>query len=256
MHIRLLATLAIPALLGLTPATTFAAGCGVYPLSPEQQQHINENSLAITIPEGDVPVVQRCDTNEDGWVDLNDIRAISLKRNQPAAHPDDPMDWDKNSMITLLDARGCQQVCSLPRCAVSTAPPPPSAPPAGVVEDASCFQQADFDGDGSQDFVGIFEHTGEEQAGGYNLKLVLVNEDASGSTQQVTVKYAGEMVVEDGLPVMKLHVSEQPPGEVDLSPGNITLENPGIVTYGYGKPEVIYYWVDGELRRGFYNIDD
>lgn len=251
---RILLKTAISALAAAVtiPITALAANCE-HQISAEQQAFLDQQNLQIKVPEGELAVIQRCETNGDNVVDINDIRNISLARNQPAGHPDDPMDWDKNNVINLLDARGCQQVCSLPRCA-PMAPQPELV--GGDTEEAECSKSQDLDGDGSQDFVGIFEHTGEELAGGYNLKLVLVNKDESGNLQQTTLSYAGEMVVEDGQPKMKLHVSEQPPGEVDLSPGKITLENPGIVTYGFGKPEVIYYWVDGELRRGFYNIDD
>ena len=58
-----------------------------------------------------------CDTNDDGFVDIKDIRAISLSRNQPASGPDDPMDWDQNGEINVMDARACILACSLPRCA-------------------------------------------------------------------------------------------------------------------------------------------
>ena len=60
---------------------------------------------------------QICDTNDDGFVDITDIRAISLSRNQPATGSDDPMDWDQNGEINVLDSRGCTLACSLPRCA-------------------------------------------------------------------------------------------------------------------------------------------
>ncbi len=235
------------------PITAFAVDCMHNDISPEQQAFLDQQNLEIRVPQAEVAIIQRCDTNGDNIVDRVDIRNIAMARNQPARHPGDPWDWDRNGIINLLDVRGCQQVCALPRCAPL---PPQPEPVGGVIEQTECSKSQDLDGDGSQDFVGIFEHTGEEQAGGYNLKLVIVNEDANGNFQQTTVDYAGEMMVEDGVSKMKLHVAEQPPGEVDLSPGKITLENPGIVTFGYGKPEVIYYWVDGELRRAFYNIDD
>jgi hypothetical protein len=64
-----------------------------------------------------VAEVQRCDVNGDGAVDRNDIRAIAANRNQPATGPDDPMDWDQNGTINVLDARGCQRACTLARCA-------------------------------------------------------------------------------------------------------------------------------------------
>jgi hypothetical protein len=64
-----------------------------------------------------VAVAMRCDANDDDVVDINDIRAIFGNRNQPASGPDDPMDWDQNGIINVLDARGCQRACTLPRCA-------------------------------------------------------------------------------------------------------------------------------------------
>lgn len=64
------------------------------------------------------PEVLMCDTNQDALVDIRDIRAIFMMRNQPATGPDDPMDWDQNGIINILDARGCQQACDLPRCAI------------------------------------------------------------------------------------------------------------------------------------------
>jgi len=67
---------------------------------------------------GDDPEILMCDTNGDGAVDITDIRAIAAKRNQPATGPDDPMDWNQDGVITVADARGCQSVCTLPRCAV------------------------------------------------------------------------------------------------------------------------------------------
>lgn len=66
---------------------------------------------------GDEPDFLMCDTNDDGVVDIIDIRAILAKRNQPATGPDDPMDWDQDGVITVVDARGCQLSCTLPRCA-------------------------------------------------------------------------------------------------------------------------------------------
>lgn len=68
--------------------------------------------------QGDEPEFLMCDTNDDGVVDITDIRAITAKRNQPAIGPDDPMDWDQNGIIDVRDVRGCQLACTLPRCAV------------------------------------------------------------------------------------------------------------------------------------------
>jgi hypothetical protein len=253
MHTRLPATLAILVLLGLNPVAALAAECGAYPLTPEQQQYIDVNALAIEIPEGEVPVIQRCDTNLDGAVDIIDIRAISMKRNQPAAHPDDPMDWDKNGTINLLDARGCQQACSLPRCAVSSTPPPPSSPPAGVIEDASCFQVADINGDGEDDFAGIFEYTGsKKRIEGWTLEVVLVYKDENGEIQHSTFPFVGERTETE----LSVHVSRQPAGVVDLLPGSVTIDEPGVVSYRNGKPAVLYYTQNGKVKRAAYGVEE
>lgn len=246
------AKLTIFAFAGLTPIAALAAGCGDYALTQEQQQYIEQTSLAIAIPEGDVPVIQRCDTNTDGWVDINDIRAISMKRNQPAAHPDDPMDWDQNSVISLLDARGCQQACSLPRCAVSTTPPPPTAPPAGVVEDAACFQKTDIDGDGEEDFAGIFEYTGSEKRPEGTLQAVLMYKDDKGNTRHMTYPFIGERTETE----LSVHMSRQPAGVVDLMPYLVTIDEPGFVSYRNGKPAVLYYYQDGKIKRAAYGVKE
>ena len=256
MLTRLSAGYVILALSGLMPLTVLAADLWEYPLTQEQRLYIEEMALAIEVPEGEVPVIQRCDTNMDGAVDITDIRAISRKRNQPAAHPDDPMDWDKNSVINLLDARGCQQACTLPRCAVSTTPPPPSAPPAGVVEDASCFQTADIDGDGEEDFAGIFEHTGGPTRGGdWTLEVVILNKDENGNVQHITYPYSGQRSTENGGELHQ-HLSLQPAGMVDLAPGTLMIDEPAVVSYRNGEPKTIYYHQDGILNRAFYGIND
>jgi len=227
--------------------------CGEPPLSQAQSDYLDSQSLDIAVPEGEVPVIQRCDTNADNVVDMTDIRAIARNRNQPSAHPDDPMDWDKNQIINILDARGCQRLCSSPRCALTE---PEDVQEDGVFDEAQCFQANDFNGDGEEDVVAIYENTGEPLAGGYNLKLVIVNEDENGDIQQVTFPYSGRSVVEDGQVVVKHHVSAQPAGEVDLGSGSITIDQPGVVSYRDGVPKVIYYWKDGELNRAFYGIVD
>ncbi|WP_284216524.1 PKD domain-containing protein, partial [Agaribacter marinus] len=63
---------------------------------------------------------QRCDVNADGSVDRLDIAAIFGRRNTPANGIDDPADWDGDGVITILDGRGCVQVCTLPRCNTTT----------------------------------------------------------------------------------------------------------------------------------------
>ncbi|MGO4893714.1 M4 family metallopeptidase [Flavobacterium sp. W21_SRS_FM6] len=64
----------------------------------------------------DQPQALQCDINEDGFVDINDIRLIAGARNQPA-EPGDPRDNDGNGIINASDARQCTLLCSSPRCA-------------------------------------------------------------------------------------------------------------------------------------------
>jgi len=197
-------------------------------------------------------VIQRCDIDLNNTVDINDIRAILAQRNQPAAHPDDPMDWDRNNVINILDARGCQRACSLPRCRIPAEEPEEMM--GGVTEIASCFQVDDFDGDGVDDFVGISEQTeGPARGGNWTLEVIILNEDENGNVQHVTFPYTGKQSLAGEI---QQHLSTQPAGVVNLNPGTITIEQPAIVSYRDGEPKVIYYYVDGVLTRSFYGIDD
>jgi hypothetical protein len=122
MRTRTISRLTSLVLSGLAPMVLFAQepqpqGCGNYEdqLSAEQAAYLADQDLPIEVPEGEVAIIQRCDVTGDNTVDINDIRAISQLRNTPAAHPDDPADWDRNNFITVADARGCQRACTLPR---------------------------------------------------------------------------------------------------------------------------------------------
>ncbi len=186
-------------------------------------------------------------------VDINDIRAIAMTRNQPAAHPDDPMDWDQNSVINILDARGCQRACSYSRCAVQ--PNEPEEIVGGETAPAECFQNQDFDGDGVDEFVAVTENTEEERDEGYNLEVVIMTEDENDEVQLITYPYTGQSASETGGEITQ-HLSTQPIGVVDLNPGTLVLKEPGIVSYRNGEPHVIYYFIDGKVNRAFYGIDD
>ena len=240
---------------GLAPIAAHAAACGNYDLSAAQQQFIDTQT--VEIPVGEVPQIQRCDVNEDNVVDIHDIRAISRNRNQPAAHPDDPMDWDKNHVINVRDARGCQRLCALPRCRTPAAPQPQEeAQLGGESEPAECSQTGDFDGDGvANDFVGMYEHTGEDTRGGeWTLEVVIMTADESGNVEAVTFPYTGKNLKSTG--ELNQHVSMQPAGPVNLNPGSLTINEPAVVSYIDGEPKVIYYFVNGEIARAFYGIDD
>ncbi len=255
MRTGITAMLAALVAFGLVPLSA-SANCQdqTYNLSDAQRAFLEAQGLEFTIPDGIVPEIQRCDTNADNVVDINDIRNISLARNQPAKHPDDAMDWDANGVIDLLDVRGCQLACAQPRCAPM---PPQPALVGGTVAPAQCTQTQDFDGDGAEDFVGIYENTGAPRAGNYNLELVILNQDEAGNVQQTRFPYSGQTTTDaTGQKIVNHHVSVQPAGPVNLSPGNIVIDRPAVVSYRFGRPKVIYYWANGQLNRAFYGVDD
>ena len=243
---------------GFVPA--LAQTCGEYPLTPEQSAALEAAKLDVVVPAGEVPFVQRCDIDGNEIIDRSDILAISQQRNQPATDPDDPMDWDGNGEINVLDARGCTLACTFPRCA-------PQDPRVGVAalnvtqlqntvgDSGDCFQADDFDGDGKQDFVGIFDYVGQETRGNnWDLQTVLMYEDAAGDTQVIAFPYTGQSS-RDGSQIFQ-HLSPQPAGPVDLNPGGVMLSRPGIVSYRNNQPKTLYYFQGGRWNRAFYGIDD
>jgi hypothetical protein len=201
--------------------------------------------------------VQRCDIDGNEIVDRTDISLISQNRNQPATDPDDPMDWDQNGMIDVLDARGCVLACTFPRCAPSgpRATEQVAATENTVGEPGDCYQADDFDGDGKQDFVGIFDYVGNETRGNnWDLQTVILYEDAAGDTQVIAFPYSGQSS-RDGSQIFQ-HLSPQPAGPVDLNPGGVMLTQPGIVSYRNNEPKTLYYYQGGRWNRAFYGIDD
>jgi hypothetical protein len=246
----------------LAPVTALAQTCGNYPLTPAQSDALEKARLEVVVPEGEVPFVQRCDIDGNDIIDRNDILLISKHRNQPASDPDDPKDRDGNGVITLLDARGCVLACTYPRCA-STGPGAGGAlvnaaqaePQNTVGQPGDCYQADDFDGDGKQDFLGVFEYVGKKTRGNnWNLETVILYEDAAGDTQVIAFPYTGQSSRSGG--EIFQHLSIQPAGIVDLMPGQVKLTQPGVVSYRNNEPKTLYYFENGVLSRAFYKIDD
>jgi len=244
MRSRFTVNLAFITLTGFASSSAMAAGCE---LTAEQAGFLAENNIVLEVPAGDVPVIRRCDTNGDSMVDIVDIRAISMKRNQPAAHPDDPMDWDRDSVITLVDARNCQQLCGRPRCAVGSVPPPE---PEGTSEAAECIQAEDTDNDGEVDE--LLAVTENEAGGGERSLGVVFIKKVEGEVKTVKDSYAGK--TKTG--TVDLHLSKQPAGTVNLAPGTVELTQPGTVAYQDGQPKTLYYVEEGKLKRAAFGVDD
>jgi len=230
------------------------ADCPDAPLTVSQSDFLIMNNIEIVAPKGELEVIQRCDIDGNNSVDINDIRAISMSRNQPAAHPDDPMDWDKNNWIDVLDARGCQRACSERRCAVSAEPVEEQED--GVLEEAPCFQTEDLDNDGQVDqLVAISEVPVDDGAGSEDetteLSVVVIRE-VDGETKFFKDSFASESPVGE----VNLHLSKQPPGVVDLLPGFVVIDETATVSFENGEPKTLYYWKDGGLRRAPYGVVD
>jgi len=172
------------------------------------------------------------------------------------------MDWDGNGIIHGRDVGGCASSCTSKGCAVKDNAAEAEGLAAAseleqntVGESGACYQIDDFDGDGTQDFVGIYEYTGSEtRSNNWQLQTVILTQDSGGNVQHVTYPYTGQ-VTNDGSNLLQ-HLSPQPAGVIDLLPGSVTISGPGFVSYRYGKPNVLYYFDNGELTRAFYGVDD
>jgi hypothetical protein len=251
MRSRTAINLALLCLSGLAGASALAVECEITPLSDSQTEFLNLNDLVINKPQGDVPIIQRCDTNDDRMVDIRDIRIISSFRGNPATHMNDPMDWDKNGLISGLDARGCQQLCGLARCAIN--PIAPDEQVDGVLDVAACFQAEDLDEDGQIDQVITItqKEPVADESEPVKLSLVIMRE-VEGEVEFYKDSFAGESI--DGKVV--LHVVKQPAGIVNLNPGTVVIDEPGTTSFHEGEPKILYYWKDGRLRRAPYGVDD
>ena len=268
MRKRLTVMLATLIPFGLAPVTSLAEGCGDYPLTQDQSDYI-ASVPGIIIPTGDVPFVQRCDVDGNNVINNDDLSAIRAHLKEPAAHPDDPMDWDGNGIIHGRDVGGCASSCTSKGCSVmdDTAEAEGFEAASELVqntvgESGACYQIDDFDGDGTQDFVGIYEYTGSEtRSNNWNLQTVILTQDSAGAVQHVTYPYTGQLTYGSG--DLLQHLSPQPAGVIDLLPGSVTISRPGVVSYRYGRPNTLFYYFDNgelfdnwELTRAFYGVDD
>jgi hypothetical protein len=254
-------TLILAALIPIGPA--LAAGCGDYPLSQAQSDYLQSQITDIAIPTGNVPFVQRCDVDDNSIIDRRDLDLIRAARGEAAAHPDDPRDWDGNGIIHGRDVGGCASSCTSKGCSIQddvaeqegleTAMEEGSATLPG--DTGGCYQIADFDGNATNDFLGIFEYTGNKTRGNnWALEVIILLEDGAGNVHHVEYPYAGQ--IEDGNGDMLQHLSLHPPGVVDLDPGSLTLTTPGVVSYRNNEPKTIYYLNNGSMSQAFFGIDD
>ena len=85
-------------------------------------------TLVVAFDEGAGVGPERCDPDDDGDVDVNDLGAILLALDD-AVPAGDPRDADADGVITVFDLRLCVLECDEVECRDPDAPPPP--PPGG-----------------------------------------------------------------------------------------------------------------------------
>ena len=262
MRRRTTVTLLALAPVGLASPLALAETCGDYPLTQAQAAYLQTEVPDIDVPEGSVPFVQRCDVDANGIIDNNDLFAIRERRGEAAAHPDDPMDWDGDGVIHGRDVGGCASSCTANGCAVKDEVEEEGLQEAQEMQQTelpgssgACYQVDDFDGDGAQDFLGIYEYTGAQvRRNNWLLQLVILTEDSAGNVQHATFPYSGQFSDSGG--ELLHHVSLQPAGPVDLNPGSVMLSQPGVVSYRNGEPKMLIYFDGGQLAQAFFGIDD
>jgi hypothetical protein len=173
-----------------------------------------------------------CDVDDDGDIDINDIRAIFQARGSLASGPDDPRDADGDGFITVLDARKCVLQCDLERC---QQPPDNTAPiaDAGPDQTVAVGDTVLLDGSGSSDadgdlltFLWSFVSRPEgsmaaligadtvspsfvvDQPGDYVLQLVVNDGTVDSAPDTVVISTANSAPVADAGPDQSVFVTE------------------------------------------------
>ena len=248
--------------IGLVPIAALGAGCGDYPLTQEQSDYLMSQSLPIAIPVGEVPVIVRCDVDGNNVIDQNDLAIIRAHRGEAPAHPDDPMDWDGNGVIHGRDVGGCASSCTSKGCSAQEPDEEEGMQAAQEQEleplegdPAACHQIGDFDGDGADDLIAIYDYTGSDpRYFDWTLQVLILTKDSGGNFQHILLPFTGKQSSTSG--DLAQHLSLQPSGLVDLNPSAITIDQPGVVSYRNNKPEVIFYFDNGTPAQAYYGVDD
>lgn len=102
---------AVPVTSAATPGGTITTYCTI----DSDDTNPQTRSVQTDVCDGGPQLV--CDVNNDGRIDINDIRAILGARGTPASGPGDPADADGDGLITPHDAKLCIQDCDNPGCA-------------------------------------------------------------------------------------------------------------------------------------------
>lgn len=117
-----------------------------------------------------------------------------------------------------------------------------------------CTVVDDFNGDGRDDFAGIFQYTGKQnRLNDWSLDVVVLFSNA-GETRHIIFPFSGQYDQQDKQ--LYQYLRPQPPGELDLRPGKMSLDFASILSYRRGKPSVVYYWDGTEITQRPIGVDD
>lgn len=90
---------------------------GIYTLNLRVFDGVDESNDTVTVSIIE-PQAARCDARGNGHVDFWDVIVIAMYSGREASGIDDPKDWNQDGQISIADARGCIQACTLRRCAI------------------------------------------------------------------------------------------------------------------------------------------
>ena len=117
-----------------------------------------------------------------------------------------------------------------------------------------CHISVDLTGNGQMDFAGLYKYSGpKKRSNHWDLDLVILY--SSGNTiKHIIYPYSGQIVAKDAS--VKEYLVMHNPGVVDLMPGRLSLDRPGIVAFRNGRPAVTYYWNGKGFSQQPMGVDD
>jgi len=120
-----------------------------------------------------------------------------------------------------------------------------------------CSISADFNGDGVDDFAGIYRFRDDagrrKRSNSWDLDLVIMY-SVGDRIDHVIYPYAGRYTA--GNEPIRTFLTLQDAGVIDLMPGQLKLTGPAIVSYLEGIPAVAYYWNGRRFLQRAFGVDD
>ena len=202
----------IPLALGLTIlGSNLAFACDEFILSSEQAAYFNRELAAEYVaPVGEVAFV-------GDNIPVGKKRAEALRNKNTEELPE-----IEYGMLKLRDKKDKKEKINHrnnPRCSFA----------------------ADFNGDDVMDFAGLYRLKNSQQRGNnWTLDLVILY-SSNGAIKHTVYSYTGQYFEGKKKPML-VYLRRRGPGKVNLMPGHIVLDKPGIGVFRRGRPVAMYYW--------------